>query len=139
MEEFNTHLWKCRTEKLHFYPHSLKLKRCSYNMRHFLPEEELQFHEIFCKRQSADLRRQLSLEPLELNVAEHLAAQKLRKEYEKDEESLDGSDDSDEDEEEKNLSVTSEIEKSDVEEVEMMLETINRLAYLEMKNDNLIL
>ncbi|CAB3411002.1 unnamed protein product [Caenorhabditis bovis] len=47
--EFNLHILKCRMEFMTYHPQSLKLVRCSYNTRHFIPQPELAFHEAFCK------------------------------------------------------------------------------------------
>ncbi|EFO87391.1 hypothetical protein CRE_30384 [Caenorhabditis remanei] len=137
IDDFNVHITKCRSEKMKFYPHSLKLQRCAYNMRHLLPEEELPFHEIFCKTQQSDILAQLAVPPIYLDVEEYLAAQKLMKQYEKEDVGRDSDDSGEDSDEEKCVSVTSEVESSIVDEVDDVEETMNRLEYLEMKNHEL--
>ncbi|EGT41999.1 hypothetical protein CAEBREN_18835 [Caenorhabditis brenneri] len=140
LEDFNGHVWKCRTQLISFYPHKLKMKRCQYNTRHFLPEQELHFHEIFCKSQVIDLQNLLATDPLHLDVVEYLAAQKLQKQLEADnsdteDEEVDSDSDSDEERKKKTKSVTSEVEMSDVEEDEDMEVMMKRLEYLEIKKN----
>ncbi|EFO91180.1 hypothetical protein CRE_12437 [Caenorhabditis remanei] len=107
-------------------------------MRHLLPEEELPFHEIFCKTQQSDILAQLAVPPIYLDVEEYLAAQKLMKQYEKEDVGRDSDDSGEDSDEEKCVSVTSEVESSVVDEVDDVEVTMNRLEYLELKNNELI-
>ncbi|CAI5441139.1 unnamed protein product [Caenorhabditis angaria] len=73
--DFNTHILQCRMETMKYHPHSLKFVRCSYNFRHFLPQQELAFHEAFCRSTSKfdKMQRELSIEPIILDVPNVLA------------------------------------------------------------------
>uniref|UniRef100_A0A8R1HHV0 CHHC U11-48K-type domain-containing protein n=1 Tax=Caenorhabditis japonica TaxID=281687 RepID=A0A8R1HHV0_CAEJA len=133
--DFNEHVWNCRGEKMEFYPHAMVLKRCMYDPLHFLPEDEMPFHELFCKTQSEELEKMLKTEPIVLNVDDFLAAQKTMKAYDEADRGGGGDDDdSDTDSDEKDVSVTSEIADSELDE-EDVRETVKRLVYLDMDRE----
>ncbi|CAO4372263.1 unnamed protein product [Caenorhabditis nigoni] len=145
VDGFNAHIWKCRADYMAFFPNALSLKRCRYNIRHMIPDVELKFHEAFCKSQTAEARAQLATEPVFLDVAGFIDAQKMRKMLEKgDDYNSDESDngnltDSDESTSSENdESVSSEIEEDVKVEPDDMKVAMNRLKYLELKKKEFI-